>query len=121
MNGQDTSFPKKFYWIFARKEGFLCSGLYHPASSGTVYYSRNNFLNCSSISSSGFLKSSKLCLRKSSLSKYCSVAASYRHDGWEGSWGFPDYLVGFRVASAPEPATLLLLSLGGMVLRKRKR
>jgi len=28
--------------------------------------------------------------------------------------------VGFRVASVPEPATLLLLGLGGLVLRKRK-
>ena len=31
-----------------------------------------------------------------------------------------DYSMGFRVASVPEPATMVLLGLGGLVLRKRK-
>ena len=50
-----------------------------------------------------------------------TLAASYRHDGWDESWGFPDYRVGFRIAAVPEPTSLSLLALGGLALIRRKR
>ena len=34
---------------------------------------------------------------------------------------YEDSFVGFRVASVPEPTTILLLSLGGFILRRRKQ
>ena len=34
---------------------------------------------------------------------------------------FEGYAIGFRVASVPEPATILLFGLGGLVLRRRKK
>ncbi|WP_117625027.1 PEP-CTERM sorting domain-containing protein [Sedimentisphaera salicampi] len=34
---------------------------------------------------------------------------------------YEDYDIGFRVASVPEPCTLVLTSLGGLLLARRKR
>ena len=45
------------------------------------------------------------------------LASSYRN-GYSPAG--EDDVMGFRVASVPEPATLLLLSLGGLFLRRRK-
>lgn len=46
------------------------------------------------------------------------LLSSYRNDD------FPDYenvLIGLRVASVPEPATLFLVTLGGLLLRRKRK
>ena len=45
-----------------------------------------------------------------------ALRSSYRYDLYPH---FEGDVVGFRVASVPEPATLLLLSFGGLLIRKR--
>jgi formylglycine-generating enzyme required for sulfatase activity len=49
-----------------------------------------------------------------------STIASFRSGDYDWPYAEPDSQ-GFRVASVPEPATLVLLTLGGMVLRKFRR
>ncbi|RKY07659.1 MAG: hypothetical protein DRP66_06215 [Planctomycetota bacterium] len=47
-----------------------------------------------------------------------SLSSSY-----SSYYGSPDdetFLAGFRVASVPEPATLLLFGLGGLMLRRKR-
>jgi len=51
-------------------------------------------------------------------------AVDYLGSSYQNGYYYPDYeyyIFGFRVASVPEPATILLLGLGGLVLRKRNR
>ena len=50
-------------------------------------------------------------------------SAQYAHANWrEGTAHLGEAsTIGFRVASVPEPATLSLLALGGLVLIRRKR
>ena len=59
-------------------------------------------------------------LRGGSYSSYDNyLASSYRYDVYDPfSSG---YKVGFRIASVPEPVTVVLMSLGGMALLRRKR
>ena len=45
------------------------------------------------------------------------LRSSYRSDS---SPGFGSNVVGFRVASVPEPCSLILLSLGGLMLRRKR-
>ncbi|MDD5327292.1 MAG: SUMF1/EgtB/PvdO family nonheme iron enzyme [Phycisphaerae bacterium] len=48
------------------------------------------------------------------------LSSSFRSNGWP--YSEDEGRLGFRVASVPEPATILMLSLGGLaLLRKRKR
>jgi len=59
-------------------------------------------------------------LRGGSYSSYdVSALASYSRNSVNPIYDYN--LVGFRVASVPEPATVLLLSLGGLFLRRRNR
>ena len=47
------------------------------------------------------------------------IGSSYRHFDYPHNFEFSSS-VGFRVASVPEPATILLFGLGGLMLRKRR-
>ena len=50
------------------------------------------------------------------------LASSYNRDTYYHNPETEEWLVGFRVASVPEPATMSLLGLGGVLaLLKRKR
>ncbi len=53
---------------------------------------------------------------------YYSNAALYLVSSYRGNYDPPteDYDMGFRVASVPEPATVILLALGGLLLRRKR-
>jgi formylglycine-generating enzyme required for sulfatase activity len=46
------------------------------------------------------------------------LRSSYRYYSWPS---FSDSNIGFRVASVPEPCSLVLLGLGGLTLMRRRR
>ncbi len=76
-------------------------------------------------SSGDYLFDSLRGARGGSYDYYDSGGGYYLASSYRGDCG-PDYdygasLVGFRVASIPEPATILLLTLGGLALMKKRR
>jgi len=53
---------------------------------------------------------------------FCSSSAEYLMSSMRLATSPDNYgEIGFRIASIPEPATLLLLGLGGLILRKRRK